>query len=422
MPRKLEKALTPLKIKNAKAGMHADGGNLYLAVTPAANGGLNKSWIFRFGVPGPDGRTRYRDFGLGSLSTFGLAQARERARLLREKRYDGVDPIEERRAARAVVPVRVVTFGEAADQWFDARSTEWKPTYQRAQRARLRDYVTPVVGKLAVRDVKVEHVTDILGSLWQSHPNTGALVRMQLEAVLDYAKVSGWRDGENPARWAGHLKFLFGKTAKLRKAKREAEGRAAHHEALPWREVSAFMGELRALPEDVAALALEFTILTAARTGETVGATWGEVDLAKRTWTIPARRMGKGKKEHRVPLSGAAVAVLERMAAIRVDDRIFPHLVLGAMLRLLNGRLKREALTVHGFRSSFRDWAAEETSFPRELAEVALSHAVGSETEQAYQRGDLFEKRRKLMDAWAAYCARPAAGGKVLPMKKKAAR
>ena len=419
MPRKLERALTPLKIKNAKAGMWADGGCLYLAVTPAANGAnLNKSWIFRFGAGGG----RYRDFGMGSLSTLTLAEARERARLLRQKRLDGIDPVEERRAARAVVPVKVVTFEQAADRWLDAKSPEWRPSYQRAQRARLRDYVTPVVGSLAVREVKVEHVTDILGSLWQSHPNTGALVRMQLEAVLDYAKVSGWRDGENPARWAGHLKFLFGKTSKLRKAKREAEGRAEHHEALPWRDVGAFMAELRALPEDVAVLALEFTILTAARTGETVGATWPEVDLAKKTWMVPAGRM-KAKKTHRVPLTDRAVEILKRMASIRVDDRVFPHLALGAMLRLLQGPLKRPALSVHGFRSSFRDWVGNETSFPRELAEAALAHRVGSATEEAYQRGDLLKRRAALMDAWAAYCAKPAAEGKVLPLRKtKAAR
>ena len=359
---------------------------------------------------------------LGPLSTFGLAQARERARALREKRHDGIDPIEERKATRAVTPAKIVTFDEVSDRWLAAKGVEWRPTYVRAQAQRLRDYASPVVGKLPMRDVTVEHVTAVLDKVWSRHPNTAALLRAQLEQVFNFAKIKGHREGENPARWEDHLKHVFGKTAKLRAAKRKAAGKSEHHAAMDYRKVAAFVGELRALPDDVVATALEFTILTAARTGEVVRATWDEIDLDDRTWTVPAAHMGKNGKEQRVPLSDRAVAILKTMAAIRIDDQVFPGLLSQSMLRLL--QKKHSALTVHGFRSSFRDWVGETTAFPREIAEKALAHLVGDETERAYARGDLFERRRKLMDAWMSYCARPAGAGKVVLLgnTKKAAR
>jgi integrase len=413
MPRKLEKALTPRKVQTAGPGLWADGGCLYLQVTESRKSGeLNKSWVFRYGVPGPNGRSRFRDHGMGSLSTWTLAQARKRAQVLRQKRDDGIDPIEERKAARAVVPVRFMTFDEVADQWLDAKALEWKPTYRRAQRARLRDHASPIVGKLAVRAISVEHVTAILDPIWLSHPNSASLLRMQIEQILDFAKIKGHREGENPARWV-NLKHVYGKTAKLRMAKRTAGGKGVHHAALSYKLIAAFMAELHALPERVDAWALEFTILTAARTGEVVGAMWNEIDLDARTWTIPAGRMKAGK-EHRVPLSDPAVAILKRVAEIQVDGRVFPGLASRGMFRLL--QQNHAALTVHGFRSSFRDWAGEETNFAREIAEAALAHYAGG-TEGAYARGDLFKKRRLLMDAWASYCARPAVDAKVLPMK-----
>jgi integrase len=422
MPRKLERALTPRRVQTAGPGMWADGGNLYLSVAPSKSksGRINRSWVFRYGVPVPGGRTRYRDLGMGSLSTLSLSEARERARLLRQKRLDGIDPIDERRAARAVVPVKLVTFAEEADAWIEAKSPEWKGRYPASQRARLRTYVLPRIGAMAVRDVGVAHVTSVLDAVWKSHPNTAALVRMQLESILDYAKVRGHREGENPARWEGHLRHVLGRTSALRKAKRAATGKAEHHAALPYREVGKFVGELRALPDDVAAWALEFTILTAARSGEVVGARWSEIDLDGAVWVVPATRMKAGR-EHRVPLVDRAIVIIRRLAAIRMDDRVFPGLSNHGMRGLLQGRLKYPRLTVHGFRSCFRTWGGEATSFPREVIEQALAHTVGSAVEAAYQRGDLFEKRRALMDAWAGYCARPVvATGKVLTMTKAA--
>jgi integrase len=408
MPRKLERALSPRRVATAPPGMHADGGNLYLQVTRAANGGTNRSWIFRFGVGGSrEKHSRYRDHGIGSFPTFSLSEARERARILRQQRADGIDPIEQRRAERAVAPVELATFGEEADRWLDAKAAEWGPTYQRAQRARLRDHVLPRVGKMAVRDVGVAHVTGVLDGLWQSRPNTAALVRMQLEAILDFAKVRGHREGENPARWSGHLRHVLGKTTALRAVKRQAEGKGEHHAALPYRDVGAFVAELRALPDDVAAWALEFCILTAGRTGEIVGTRWDEIDFNAKTWTVPPSRMKSGK-EHRVPLSEPAVTILKKAAEVRTGDRVFP-VADAAMLRLLRGRLGRARLTVHGFRSTFRDWCGECTAFPREVAEMCLAHTVGNVVEAAYRRGDLLAKRRALMVAWASFCARPAA-------------
>jgi integrase len=415
MPRKLERALTPRKIQTAGPGMHADGGNLYLEITEAKNGGLNKSWIFRFGVPRPDGKTRYRDLGMGSLSTLTLSEARERARLLRIKRLDGIDPIEERRTQRAAVPPRLVTFDEVADQWLSVKGVEWPASYARAQTQRLRDYASPIIGKLPVRTVTVEHVTTILDRLWKSHPNTASLLRAQVERVLDMARAKGLRDAENPARLA-NLKHVYATTAKLRKAKRASAGKGEHHAAMSYKQVGAFMGELRALPDDIAAWALEFCILTAARTGEVVHARWDEIDLAERTWTIPAERM-KARKEHRVPLADRAIAILKKAAEVRTGDRVFP-VTDAAMLRLLHGR--RPHLTTHGFRSTFRDWAGESTAFPREVAEHALAHSLPDKVEAAYARSDLFERRRKLMSAWSAFCARPLAEAKVLPLARAA--
>jgi integrase len=419
MPRKLERALTHQKVKSAGPGMHADGGSLYLAVTRAKDGGFNRSWIFRYGITGPGG-TKYRDFGMGSLSTLSLSDARERARLLRQKRLDGVDLVEERQIARASA-MPVVTFVKVADQWLDAKRLEWKPAHRQSQASRLRDYVHPKIGKLPVGSVTVAHVTDVLTDVWQSHPSTGALIRMQLEQILDFAKVAGHRTGENPARWEGHLKHVFGKTAKLRKAKRAAEGKGEHHKELPYREIGPFMVELRSHSEKyVAALALEFCILTATRSSEALFATWDEVNVPEKTWLIPASRMKAGK-EHRVPLSDPALAVIERMAAIRIDNRVFPNLGKDAARNFLQRNLGRKTLTAHGFRSSCRDWLGECTPTPREVCEAVLAHYAGG-TEGAYARGDLFEKRRVAMDAWAQYCGTATASAVVVPLRKAAAR
>jgi len=410
MPRKLERALSPMRVKTAPVGMHADGGCLYLQVTQGKNG-LNRSWVFRYGTKGPNGKTVYREHGLGSLATLSLAEARDKARALRQARLDGVDPIEKRRAARAT-PVPVVkTFAEVADRWVDAKSPEWRPDYRKAQLARLRDYVFPAIGRMDVAQIDTVHVTAILDSIWRSVPNTATLVRSSVERVLDFATTKGWRPrGDNPARW-NLLRDVYAKPATLRTIKRKTLGQGDHHAALPYADVAAFMKELRALPDDVAAWALEFCILTAARSGEVRSATWAEINMAERTWTCIAGRVRK--HAHRVPLSDAAIAVLQKAAAVRTDDKVFPGLAVRAMRDVLQVRLGRAGITTHGFRSAFRDWAGEQTNFPREVCEAALAHYV-SGTEGAYARGDLSAKRTKLMAAWANFCG----NSKVLPLRQ----
>jgi integrase len=252
-------------------------------------------------------------------------------------------------------------------------------------------------------------------ALWRARPETASRVRGRIESIVDWAKARGYRQGENPARWRGHLENLLPPRSKVR--------RVEHHAALPYPEIGAFMAELRAIG-GIAARALEFTILTAARTGEAVGARWGEINLPDRLWTVPGERMKAGK-EHRVPLSNATIAILGDMAAIRSGNHVFPGARVGrplsnmAMLMLLR-RMSRGDLTAHGFRSSFRDWAAECTSFPTEVAEMALAHTVSDKVEAAYRRGDLFQKRRQLADAWAAFCDAPAFAGEVVPIRQPA--
>jgi integrase len=274
-------------------------------------------------------------------------------------------------------------------------------------------YAYPILGEIPVADVDTGQVLAVLEPFWRTKPETATRVRGRMEAVLDYAQTLGWRTGENPARWKGRLSNALPARAKVAPVK--------HHAALPWGEIGAFMEELRA-QSSVAGFALQFTILTAARSGEALGARWGEIDLASALWTVPAARMKAGA-EHRVPLSPAAVQVLEKARAVRRkdgdDEFVFPGLsegrpLSGMAMAMVLRRMKRGDLTVHGFRSSFRDWAAERTSYPGEVVEMALAHAVANKVEAAYRRGDLFEKRRRLMKEWATFCAqpsvRPAAG------------
>jgi integrase len=275
--------------------------------------------------------------------------------------------------------------------------------------------VFPVFGKLPVSAIDTGLVMRALEPMWTATPETASRVRGRIESVLDWAKVHGYRSGENPARWRGHLDKLLPKKAKVRKVE--------HHAALPFAEIGAFMAELRT-QEGTVARALEFAILTAARTNEVRGARWGEFDVEARTLTVPDGRMKAGK-EHRVPLSGRAMAIVEAMSAVRTGDLVFPGyhpekpLSAGALLVHLMDTMGRGDLTVHGFRSTFRDWAAESTSFPSAVVEMALAHAVGNAVEAAYRRGDLFDKRRPLMDAWDVECSRPARGA-VVPMTRKA--
>jgi integrase len=397
--------------------MHCDGGGLYLQVAFAKDGkAINRSWIFRYRVGG-----KLRDMGLGPLSTIGLAEAREKARHQRAKVLDSIDPIEERRAARAVPAVRLVTFDQAATAYIGEREDRWKNAVHRQQwRVTLRDYASPVIGRLPVRDIDTSHVTAILDPIWKEKPETASRVRGRIESVLDWAKVRGYRTGENPARWKGHLSNIYSSPTAARKAKQARAGRSGHHAALPYAEIGAFMAELRTRSGS-AARALEFAILTAARTGEAIGARWNEIDAGQKVWAVPAARMKAGK-EHRVPLSPRALAIVAEMAATKQGDYVFAGDREGeplsnmALLMTLR-RMGHGELTVHGFRSSLRDWAAEQTNYPREVAEMALAHAIGDKVEAACRRGDLFEKRRKLMSAWSEYCGRDFTPGNVLPLR-----
>ena len=397
--------LTALKTDKVKAsGYYGDGGGLFLQVSRYGT----KSWVFRFKANG-----RLREMGLGSLDTYSLAEARERARNCRKLRDEGKDPIEERNAARLAVKLeatKAITFEQCAERHIAAHRAGWRNGKHRDQwSSTLETYVNPIIGALPVQAIDTTLVMKAVEPIWNEKPETASRVRGRIEAILDWATARGFRAGENPARWRGHLDKLLPKKTKVR--------RIEHHAALPYREIAAFMAELRP-QEGIAARALELAILTAARTGEVIGALWGELDLADRLWTIPAERM-KADKEHRVPLSDAAIAILEDLQRVRQGDYVFPGGRAGrpisnmAMTMTLR-RMGRGELTVHGFRSSFRDWAAERTGFPAEVAEMALAHAVSDKVEAAYRRGDLFQKRQQLMDAWARYCATPAPAGKVV--------
>jgi integrase len=392
-----------------KRGYYGDGGGLYLRVAP----GGAKGWIFRYG-----GRGRRRDMGLGGYPSIGLAKARELAGDCRGMIAAGLDPIgtrNEKRAAAAVEAAKAMTFADCAIAYINAHEAGWRnPKHRQQWKNTLATYVSPVVGKLPVSAVDTGLVLKVLEPIWTRKPETASRVRGRMEAVLDWAKVRGYRTGENPARWRGHLDHLLPAKAKVRKVE--------HHAALPYARIGAFLAALRK-QNGIAARALEFLVLTATRTGETLGATWNEVDLGATLWTIPAGRMKAGK-EHRVPLSDATLAVLQRMHDIRHSDYVFPggrdRRPLSEMsLLMLLRRMGHGDITAHGFRSTFRDWAAERTTFAREVAEMALAHAIPDAVEAAYRRGDLFDKRRKLMDAWAAYCAKVETdAGKVVALAR----
>jgi integrase len=398
--------LTALKVEKAKQareapGWYHDGGGLYLQVTP---GGA--SWVLRYQIAG---HARY--MGLGPANLYGLADARARALDAKRLKHEGLDPIEVKRAARLrtrLDAAKAITFKNAAESHIKSHKAGWRNEKHCDQWTNtLATYAEPVIGSLPVQAVDTALVLKVLEPIWAAKPETASRVRGRIEAVLDWAKVRGYREGENPARWRGHLDKLLPARAKVRKVE--------HHAALPYAEIGAFMGTLREQEGD-AARALEFAILTAARTGEVIGARWTEIDLAAKNWTVPGERMKAGK-EHRLPLSPRAVAVLEEITAERIvvngEDGaafVFPGAKRGqplsnmAFLMLLR-RMGRDDLTAHGFRSTFRDWAAERTSYPREVADMALAHTVSDKVEAAYRRGDLFEKRRRLMDLWATFCA-----------------
>jgi integrase len=395
--------LTATKVARARApGMIGDGGGLWLRITA----GGSKGWIFRFMIAG-----RSRAMGLGSVDDVTLAEARELARQYRKLVKQGLDPIEARRAERTVLQLeaaRAMTFEQCAERYIAAHKAGWGGRTANDWVATLKAYAFPVFGALPVQAIDVALVMKAIEPLWLIKLETASRVRGRIESILDWAKTRGYRDGENPARWRGHLENLLAKRSKVHRAK--------HLAALPFVEIAAFITKLRRR-QGAAARALEFAVLTGARSDEALGATWGEVDFAEKHWTIPGERM-KGEVTHRVPLSDRAIEILGEMHALRQGDLVFPgrgggSLSHSAMRRVL-AAMDRDDLTVHGFRSTFRDWASECTNFPREVCEAALAHAIDNKVEAAYRRGDLFQKRRQLMAAWARYCAAPAITGKVV--------
>ncbi len=421
MPRR-SNALTAAVVKNAKPGRYGDGNGLYLFVrSPAA-----KFWMFRYTMPG----ARMREMGLGRAGAGSadvtLAEAREKAAALFKLVQSGTDPLAQRdidsaaaKAAAQDAVVRAVTFRTVAQRYVAAHEASWRNSKHRQQWTNtLETYAYPFMGDLSVGDVSTPHVLAALEPIWTTKPETAGRVRGRIEAVLDYAKTVDLRQGENPARWKGHLALTL-----------PARGKVApveHHAALPWAVIGAFLTDLRG-QAGIAARALEYAVLTAARTGEVLGARWVEIDLTARLWTVPASRMKAGR-EHRVPLSEPVLAVLRAMAKLRTTDSsdalVFPGgragkpLSIMAMTMVLR-RMKRGEVTVHGFRSSFRDWAAEATDHQSEVAEAALAHTLGDKVEAAYRRGDLFEKRRRLMDDWAKFCAQPARIGNVVALRSE---
>ena len=379
-------ALTARKVETAPTGRHGDGRGLMLVVKPSGA----RSWVLRYQLNG-----RRRDMGLGPYPEVTLAMARQKALEARRHLVDGTDPL-------TVRPVPALTFEAAAIELIDSKRVGWRNAKHAAQwTSTLETYVFPSIGETAVGSIETPHVLDVLKPIWSKKPETASRVRQRIEAVLDYAAAKGIRDGVNPARWRGHLQNLLPKPSAVRAVE--------HHPALDWRELPKFMHEL-AQRNGVSARALEFLILTAARSGEVRGMKWSEVEFEGRVWTVPTDRM-KARKEHRVPLTSRASLILGEPGA--PDALVFPSpndsrrtlsdMTLTSVLRSMG----RNDITVHGFRSTFRDWAGETSSFPREVIEAALAHRLKDKAEAAYARGDLFAKRRELMRAWSDYSLWP---------------
>jgi integrase len=378
-------------------GYYGDGTGLYLQISPSGS----KSWIFRFSMAG-----KRREMGLGPLHTISLALAREKAQEGRGLIASGIDPIVARDSARtsqAVSEARLKTFDQCAAAYIKSHRASWKNAKHAAQwESTIATYASPVFGAMPVNDIDTELVMRALRPIWDIKTETATRLRGRIESILDWATVSKYRQGENPARWRGHLQNLLANPNKIAPVQ--------NHPALPWPEMPAFM-KLLVLCEGVAPMATQFAILTAARSGEVRGARWSEIDLDARLWTVPATRMKAGK-EHRVPLSTAAVTLLQKLERKgelifhgRRHDTMLSDMSLTAVLR----RLDHSDITVHGFRSTFRDWCSEAAgnNFPREVCEHALAHSLPSKVEAAYRRGDLLEKRIALMHAWANFCCTP---------------
>ncbi len=379
----------------SEPGYYADGGGLYLQVKSAAKGDqVNRSWLFRY-----NHNKRPAWMGLGPVSAISLAEARQRAAECRRQLALGRDPIVVRDADRTqslAEKQRSISFDQCAQAYIAAHRDGWRNAKHAAQwESTLKLHASPIIGGLMVNQVELRHVLLILEPIWRTRTETASRLRGRVESILDWATVRNFRQGDNPAQWRGHLDKLLPMPAKVR--------RVEHHPALPYAEMPDFMVKL-SKQEGMGSRALAFLILTAARSGEVRGATWAEVDVTAKVWTVPAARMKAGR-EHRVPLSDAALALLPTHAAADPQALIFQAPRGGPLSDMtLTAVMRRMQLSAvpHGFRSTFRDWCAECTDFPREVAEMALAHAIGDKVEAAYRRGDLFEKRRQLMDRWAA--------------------
>jgi integrase len=394
--------------------MYPDGLGLYLQVTPTKDKrSVAKSWIYRYKLKGAK---TSREMGLGSANDFGLQEARQLAQDARKARAAGDDPIEVRKAAKAAAAAaraRSITFQKTAETFIADQEAGWKNQKHRDQWSNtLKTYAYPLIGSASVAAIDVDMMLKVLKPIWTTKTTTASRLRGRIERILDWAKVKGYRSGENPARWRGNLQSLLPPASKV--------STVEHHPALPYAEIGGFMQDL-AKQEGDAADALFLLVLTATRTTEVIGAKWPEVDLKAKIWTVPGERT-KTKKEHRIPLSEPVMALFKKRYEGRTSDDawIFPgrktrktrkqkktsHMSNGAMLALLD-RMDRDAITSHGFRSTFRDWAGDETHYPNHVVEMALAHAIGDKVEAAYRRGDLFRKRRALMDDWASYALTP---------------
>jgi integrase len=385
--------------KGRRATMFADGGNLFLQASIGAEGHVRRSWVFKYELRG-----QRRELGLGPLRDVSLVEAREKASRLRKQLLDGVDPFavkHQEATQRRLDAAKAMTFGQCVEQYLQTHDAAWKNDKHRGQWRQTLTKHCAAISNLPVKDIDTDLVLRCLTPIWKTKTPTADRLRGRIERVLAWATSRGLRAGENPARWSGHLAEMLAAPKKVKRIK--------HHPALPYLELPAFIAELQQ-SDAASARLMEFLILSACRTGEVLNAHQSEFDLDRKIWTIPAARM-KGGREHRVPLSDRAVAIVKQFAGERPFD-------MGerTMLSLLNRM--RPGLTVHGFRSTFRDWAAEQTNFPNHVVEMALAHSIGNAVEASYRRGDLFEKRQRLMQTWADFAARPITAATVTPMRR----
>lgn len=406
--------LTQLQVDKLKIdGIHSDGAGLSLKVTK--NG--SKSWIYRYMLAG-----KAHWMGLGSYPDVSLAEAREKAAELRKLTRQNIDPLLEKRKQASVIRAAIskaITFDDASAKYIEAHKASWKNEKHAEQWTNtLKTYASPIIGSVDVSLIDTGHIMRILekDNFWNEKTETASRVRGRIESVLDWATVRKYRTGENPARWKGHLDKLLPARSKVKKTE--------HHAALPWLQMGAFMVKLRE-QEGTAAKAVELAILTACRSGEVRGAVWDEFDLDAGIWIIPPERM-KAKKEHRVPLQEKAIQLLRKQKELFPNGYVFPGMKEGKPLSDMSltavlRRMEQNEITVHGFRSSFRDWAAESTAYPNEMVEMALAHTIGNKVEAAYRRGDLFEKRRRMMQDWSNFCDTVIKAGEVIPLKSNTA-